>query len=348
MVLFVGLSFASLLSIAMAQAVNDTGNRQPSFKGGSLLIGDLAVLAVFDIVFLVLSALCFRVLLHLHAHLVHTSINIAYTVIGNTTVEFSASATSTEIFAQEAASFAKIVGISSAVEFFRLWAYSSLYLALALVLYDRHKVNMSGMLVRLDKIWFGALFGSFVALFASATAAAWIYATNQHAEKIFFKVERPRQGATQEQLEQINEALIRETTAQLQFQIARYAFYAFWFIASASVAVAALGVDKYAKKVGVYDKITRFMLRVVVPLSIIGMLLGIAFTQLPFLLVSDLLLDVVYAAITVVLLFLSAKREDWALGKGAELLKPGAHPSGDYIDMDAPSFHANKKQAYYK
>ncbi|EJD00374.1 uncharacterized protein FOMMEDRAFT_142325 [Fomitiporia mediterranea MF3/22] len=188
----------------------------------------------------------------------------------------------------------------SGVVFFQYWSYSILYLALALVLFDRHRSILLGAFNKQDKIAFGALFLVNAAFVAVATITAAMYAIGVDSVDRF----------------------------SFGLQILLAVFSTIWGITTIAVSWTAGYVNSRSRRIGERDKVSRLMLVAITPLIIILFAIGVTMTWLPFLVLATLLVDGLFCAITITLLALGMRPELWR------------HKSSRVEELEGPAVNA--------
>ncbi|KAI5122420.1 hypothetical protein M0805_002970 [Coniferiporia weirii] len=292
------LCFLAFLSLVSAQNTDGSdGTRY--FQPDSLSIGNIVVNCVFGVVFVVLAALSVLVIRRNPGHrapfltlfaaslfnAIYNFIEIAYFIVLNTFPE----------------NFGEVHVLEATENFFNYWSYALLYVSLALVLYDRHKSNMRGGLGKYGRMAFNALFALLAAPMVSATVSAAFYAVAELLDK---KLHAGKRHLTDAERESLDAAYSRSWTAY-------YTFMSIWGVAALCVAFTCVEVYRRMRRASVQDRITRTMLRVLTPLSVFSAAAGMALTFYEPVLPADLLLDVLYALMTIALLRMGLRPGYW-------------------------------------
>ncbi|KAI5122419.1 hypothetical protein M0805_002969 [Coniferiporia weirii] len=328
------LGFLAFLSLVSAQNTNgsDVGNL---FQPDPLSIANIVVNCFFGVVFVVLAVLSVLVVQRNPGHrapflalfaaslfnAIYNFIEIAYFVVSNTIPD--------ENFGEEDV-------LVATENFFNFWSYALLHVALALVLYDRHKSNMHGKLGKYGRMAFNALFALLAALMVSATVSGALFAVAEILDKKLRPEERLLTNAEQESL---NAANSRSGTAF-------YTFMCIWGVAALCVAFTCVEVFKRMRCADVQDKITKTMRSVLAPLSVFSAGAGLMLTFYEPVLYTDLVLDVLYAYMTIVLLHMGLRPGYWdapvldVTSDPDVMMQPETdsytHRNGDYEEMKDP------------
>ncbi|KAI5122418.1 hypothetical protein M0805_002968 [Coniferiporia weirii] len=331
--LFFALSFTTLFSSVSAQngitSVPDADIEARIVQLEPLEIANIVIAALFGTAFTAFAALCVLVVNRNHEHrapfislciasvsaAIYSLTDIGYIVLTSTF---------------PGRNFSEEASFLSAEYFFRFWAHSSLYLSLALVLHDRQKTYTRGTLIGRDRRLFDSVFALFATFVLIATICGSLYVSG---EVVVGRINNARVPLVGARLQSLNLAYQRTIGALALYTVS-------WVISAFYTLGVSVYVYKSALRAGVQDRITMIMLKVMMPLSTVGVLLGITFLWLPYVFFADFIMDLFYSAMSVVLLSMGMRPEYWTTPimdhKGAGLVKQGARPEGEYFEMEDP------------
>ncbi|KAH8109086.1 hypothetical protein DFH11DRAFT_1629658 [Phellopilus nigrolimitatus] len=333
-------------SFVSAQVAVEGGFR---FEADPLTIGDLAIWCIFDLVFLIIAGLCVVPIMRLrvrrpqasYAYMIllaaslftaiQASFNIAYIIYTNNALAFP--------------NVEKAAVLQDFTVFFGNWSSPLLYCALVLLLRDRQKHFLSSQtaLKKSEALLYDVQLGFVALLVLLATVTSGLLA-NQNVLVVRF--DDLGQDATLEDFQ-------RAVDAEQRYQNSLYVFEALWSFSALCFAGLAAYVYVCAKNVGLHDKVVWMMHFAVTPLYILGAVQGIVFTilfspavqvttlveQESITLSSDILNNIFYAALSVIVLAAGFKRAYWLKSDQRDnLVHLGVLdlPSGNYLELEDP------------